>query len=156
MDQRKDQTIDRCPPDALARVAGRRLELTVRTYQNRTDGNRLKQLTALLSIVVSLLLLAPPPSAAWADEDAPGRLTQRGHALAERMCRQCHAIGKIGRSPHSGAPAFRALDRRVDLDGFADRLRRGLTSGHPDMPTFRFTREDARALTAYLRSIEAQ
>ena len=44
----------------------------------------------------------------------------------------------------------------VDLDDFTHRLREGLTSGHPDMPTFRFTREDARALTAYLRSIQAQ
>jgi hypothetical protein len=26
--------------------------------------------------------------------------------------------------------------------------------GHPDMPTFRFTRADARALVSYLRSIE--
>jgi hypothetical protein len=32
-----------------------------------------------------------------------------------------------------------------------DELREGLASGHPDMPTFRFSREDARALTAYLR-----
>ena len=58
------------------------------------------------------------------------------------------------RVPHEGAPAFRALDRRVDLDTFANRLRDGLFSGHPDMPTFRFTNEDARALTAYLRSVE--
>jgi hypothetical protein len=27
--------------------------------------------------------------------------------------------------------------------------------GHPDMPTFRFTREDARAFLLYLRSIQA-
>jgi cytochrome c len=54
------------------------------------------------------------------------------------------------------APAFRDLGNRVDLDDFTQQLREGLTSGHPDMPTFRFTREDARALTAYLRSIQAQ
>ena len=52
--------------------------------------------------------------------------------------------------------AFRDLGNRVDLDDFTQQLREGLTSGHPDMPTFRFTREDARALTAYLRSIQAQ
>ena len=27
--------------------------------------------------------------------------------------------------------------------------------GHPDMPTFRFTREDARGFVLYLRSIQA-
>ena len=42
-----------------------------------------------------------------------------------------------------------------DLDSFTNWLREGLISGHPDMPMFRFTREDARALTAYLRSIQA-
>ena len=73
----------------------------------------------------------------------------------ERMCSQCHAIGKSGQSPHVGAPTFRALDRRVDLDSFMERLREGLMVGHPDMPTFRFTREDARAFLLYLRSIQA-
>jgi mono/diheme cytochrome c family protein len=70
------------------------------------------------------------------------------------MCAGCHAIGRSGQSPHIGAPAFRTLDRRVNLDTFIERLREGLTSGHPDMPTFRFTREDARAFIAYLRSIQ--
>jgi hypothetical protein len=34
----------------------------------------------------------------------------------------------------------------VDLDTFTDRLREGLMSDHPDMPTFRFTREDERSI----------
>ena len=46
------------------------------------------------------------------------------------------------------------LSRRVDLDRFSSRLREDLMSGHPDMPTFRFTREDAGALVGYLRSIQ--
>ncbi len=77
-------------------------------------------------------------------------------ALAERLCGACHAIGKTGASPQPPAPVFRELGDRVDLDEFAQRLRQGLTSGHPDMPTFRFTRDDARALTAYLRSIQSR
>jgi len=86
-----------------------------------------------------------------ADDSA---LRRRGEALAERMCASCHAIGRTGESPHVGAPPFRRLERRIDIDGFIDRLRDGLTSGHPDMPTFRFTREDARAFVDYLRSIQ--
>jgi cytochrome c len=93
---------------------------------------------------------------AAAGERAPSDLEREGMALAERMCSACHAIGKTGASPHAPAPAFRDLGNRVDLDDFPHRLREGLTSGHPDMPTFRFTHEDARALTAYLRSIQAQ
>jgi mono/diheme cytochrome c family protein len=101
------------------------------------------------------LLLLVATSAGLAEDNSPSPLEQRGRALAERMCLQCHAIGKSGQSPHVGAPAFRALDRRVDLDPFMERLREGLTVGHPDMPTFRFTREDARAFLLYLRSIQA-
>lgn len=102
------------------------------------------------------LLLLPATSSSFAEDSRPSPLEERGRALAETMCSQCHAIGKSGQSPHIGAPAFRALDRRVDLDSFIDRLREGLTVGHPDMPTFRFTREDARAFLLYLRSIQAQ
>src|SRR5215470_17081518 len=106
----------------------------------------------IVRLAILLLLLATSSSLA---EDSPSPLEQRGRALAERMCSQCHAIGKSGQSPHVGAPAFRALDRRVDLDSFMERLREGLMVGHPDMPTFRFTREDARAFLLYLRSIQA-
>jgi len=106
------------------------------------------------AIIVPLLLLLGL-STAGAGARIPDRLERQGRALAERMCSRCHAIGKTGSSPNRAAPAFRKLSRRVDLDAFADRLREGLTSGHPAMPTFRFTREDARALTAYLRSIQS-
>ena len=104
---------------------------------------------------LAILLLLVATSAALAEDSSSSPLEQRGRALAENMCSQCHAIGKSGQSPHVGAPPFRALDRRVDLDSFMDRLREGLTVGHPDMPTFRFTREDARAFLLYLKSIQA-
>ena len=104
---------------------------------------------------LAILLLLVGISAGLAEDSGSSLLEQRGRALAERMCSQCHAVGKSGGSPHAGAPAFRALDRRVDLDSFMERLREGLTVGHPDMPTFRFTREDARAFLLYLRSIQA-
>jgi len=110
-----------------------------------------------LKVLAAALAIAPmalAASASFAGDNEPGALERDGLALAERMCAPCHAIGKTGTSAHIGAPAFRQLDRRVDLDGFTRQLREGLISGHPDMPTFRFSREDARALTAYLRSIQ--
>jgi cytochrome c len=112
-----------------------------------------RQATATAFVIVVNLFASGPGAA---EEDAPSALERQGVALAERMCAPCHAIGKTGTSPHAGAPAFRDLGNRVDLDEFPHRLREGVTSGHPDMPTFRFSREDARALTAYLRSIQAQ
>ncbi len=108
-----------------------------------------------LTAVFAVVLLLSGLSRSVAGDGEPRALAQRGRALAERMCSRCHAVGGSGSSPHSAAPAFRTLNRRVDLDFFINRLRDGLTSGHPDMPMFRFTREDARALTAYLRSIQA-
>jgi cytochrome c len=84
----------------------------------------------------------------------PDKLVEQGTLLAMTFCAQCHAIGVTDASPHAQAPAFRALDQRVDLDTFFKRLREGVTSGHSDMPTFRFTRDDARAFIAYLRSIQ--
>ncbi len=80
----------------------------------------------------------------------------RGRDLAVELCSQCHAVEVTDVGPHPAAPPFRNLDRRFDLDTFVDRLRDGLIGGHPDMPTFRFSRDDAQALTRYLKSIAAQ
>jgi mono/diheme cytochrome c family protein len=79
---------------------------------------------------------------------------RRGRTLAVRLCAQCHAIGKRGTSPLADAPPFRHFEERVDLDKFRQRLRQGLMSSHHDMPVFRFTREDAGAMVAYLRTIQ--
>jgi cytochrome c len=105
-------------------------------------------------LVLGLAFLLPGLSAAVAQERKFSPLERQGRLLAERMCARCHAIGISGSSPHSPAPPFRTLENRVDLDTFTTRLRGGLISGHPDMPMFRFTRDDARALTAYLRAIQ--
>jgi cytochrome c len=84
----------------------------------------------------------------------PDQLVEQGKLLAMTLCAECHAVSTTDASPRAQAPAFRALDRRVNLDTFFQRLREGVTSSHPDMPTFRFSREDARAFIAYLRSIQ--
>src|SRR6188472_4806713 len=107
----------------------------------------------IIRLAIAVLLLGT--SICRAEPGEPSALEQRGRALAERMCSECHAIGARGQSPHAGAPAFRTLDRRLELDTFIDRLREGLMVGHPDMPVFRFSREDARAFVLYLRSVQA-
>jgi mono/diheme cytochrome c family protein len=111
-----------------------------------------RQAATALSLVAVLLL---GTSVCFAETREPPPLAERGRALVTQMCAACHATGKAGKSPHAGAPALRNLDRRLDLDTFVDRLREGLDSGHRDMPMFRFTREDAHAVVAYLRSIQA-
>jgi mono/diheme cytochrome c family protein len=79
---------------------------------------------------------------------------ERGRVLAAGLCGGCHSTGKTGASAHIAAPPFREIDRYVDLDKFAQRLREGLLGTHRDMPMFRFTREDATALVAYLRWLQ--
>jgi len=106
-----------------------------------------------MRFVVGVLLLGSSICGSRADQPTP--LQRRGAALATRLCADCHAIGRTDQSPHVGAPALRALDRSLDIDAFMIRLRKGLTSGHPDMLTFRFSRQDARAFVVYLRSIQA-
>jgi mono/diheme cytochrome c family protein len=72
------------------------------------------------------------------------------------MCGGCHAIGRTGDSAHPAAPRFRSLDNRTDLSKLAQRLRGGLLTGHEDMPMFRFNREDADAMVAYMRSVQGR
>jgi len=80
---------------------------------------------------------------------------QRGKALLETLCAQCHAVGKTGNSPNALAPPFRTFgdDKLYDND-FAQRLQDGFSSIHPGMPTFHFSRDDAQAAVSYLRAIQ--
>jgi len=79
---------------------------------------------------------------------------QRGGVIARGLCSRCHAVEKTGDSPHPAAPRFRSLDNRTDLSKLARRIREGLLTGHEDMPMFRFDRNDADAMVAYIRSIQ--
>lgn len=81
-------------------------------------------------------------------------LQERGKVIAHGLCERCHAIGPTGDSPHSAAPRFRFLDNQIDLSKLAQRIREGLLAGHEDMPMFRFDRDDADAMVAYMRSIQ--
>ena len=98
-------------------------------------------LERLAAIAFAIVIDLSGSGLAAAEEGRAERTSSaKGFALAERMCAPCHAIGKTGASPHTPAPPFRDLGNRVDLDDFTHRLREGLTSGHPDMPTFPFSR----------------
>lgn len=80
---------------------------------------------------------------------------QRGKALLETLCGRCHAVSETGRSPHVDAPPFRTFgDSKLYDNDFGQRLQDGLTTIHPDMPTFRFSRTDAEAAVNYLKFIQ--
>ena len=80
---------------------------------------------------------------------------QRGKALLETLCGRCHAVSDTGPSPHVDAPPFRTFgDSKLYDNDFGQRLQDGLTTIHPDMPTFRFSRTDAEAAVNYLKFIQ--
>jgi mono/diheme cytochrome c family protein len=103
----------------------------------------------------SCLALLVVCASAMVVSHARGGGPQHGKALLEAMCARCHAVGKSGGSPHVDAPPFRTFgdDKLYDND-FAQRLQDGLSTMHPDMPTFHFSREDAEDAVDYLRSIQ--
>ena len=83
------------------------------------------------------------------------REQQHGKDLLDRLCARCHAVGRTGRSPHIDAPPFRNFsDRKLYDEDFSKRLQDGWSTIHPDMPTFRFSRDDAEAAVNYLRTIQ--
>ncbi len=98
-------------------------------------------------VAILTLVLAVPAAQA---RDPAGH----GRALVKEFCGPCHAVGRRGKSPRAGAPPLREIGRNYDLDGIAERLQRGISSSHPDMPEFIFDRADAQAVQAYLRSIQ--
>ena len=100
-----------------------------------------------LLVLASLMLISPTCS--WAETPQ-----QRGEVIARGLCSQCHAIGTTGESMHSAAPRFRTLGNQTDLSKLSQRIREGLLTGHEDMPMFRFGRDDADAMVAYIRSIQ--
>jgi len=98
------------------------------------------------AVLASTLLF---PAIGSADERS-----EHGRALLANNCANCHAIGRTGQSPLVAAPPFRRLSDRLDFDELMERLLNGLSSGHRDMPAFRFSREDAHAIRSYLNSIQ--
>lgn len=103
-------------------------------------------MTTRLAIIIVLL----GTSFSFSQDNEQSALEKHGQGLAVQMCGECHSTGRSG----SSVPPLREVGRRLDLDFVPERLRDGLMVGHPDMPTFRFTREDARAFVLYLRSIQ--
>src|SRR6267154_3529304 len=81
-------------------------------------------------------------------------LESRGEVLVTTNCSRCHAIGRAGDSTHPEAPPFRTLGQRYPIEVLAEALAEGLSSGHPDMPEFRFEIDDVNAILAYLESIQ--
>ena len=78
----------------------------------------------------------------------------RARAMLENLCGRCHAVGRVGKSPNPLAPPFRSFGEKLYDTDMVQRLQDGLTTIHPEMPTFRFSAHHAAAAVNYLRSIQ--
>jgi mono/diheme cytochrome c family protein len=97
-----------------------------------------------------VILLGTGP--VWAAPAAEPK--DQGKALLTRMCGDCHAVGPTGDSSHRGAPPFRTIGTIYNIAELTERMAEQLISIHPDMPDFRFTEREAKAIRAYLYSIQ--
>lgn len=80
----------------------------------------------------------------------------QGHAIVQRNCGMCHAVGRADASPNTAAPAFRDLHKRYPIDNLAEALAEGILTGHPQMPEFAFPPEQVAAIISYLKSIQTE
>jgi cytochrome c len=103
---------------------------------------------SLLCIVIALMSIGAAPA------QDKRTLEGRGEGLLTGNCSRCHAVGRTGKSTHPEAPPFRTLGQRYPIEVLAEALAEGLSSGHPDMPEFRFEIDDVDAILAYLASIQ--
>jgi cytochrome c len=51
-------------------------------------------------------------------------------------------------------PPFRRLSRKFKVEGLAEALAEGISTGHPDMPEFVFEADEVGAIIDYLKSIQ--
>ena len=123
--------------------------MSVRHFTTQHANTSYRMRSAVLAASMCFSVTAVPSIS-----QAQTPLQQRGEVISRGMCAGCHAVGKEGESPLPAAPRFRSLDNQTDLSKMAERMRDGLWSGHVDMPMFRFNREDADAVVAYMRSIQ--
>ena len=80
----------------------------------------------------------------------------RGEALVSQHCAMCHATGSSESSPNPLARPFRTLGQTYSIPSLEAPLRDGALFGHPVMPGFAFSGQEAHAIVRYLQSIQAK
>lgn len=79
--------------------------------------------------------------------DDPGN----GKAIAERWCAPCHLVSPDQERGSADVPPFAAIAGKPDET--LNRLQDLLSDPHPAMPALNLTRQEAKDLAAYIRSL---
>jgi mono/diheme cytochrome c family protein len=99
-----------------------------------------------LAFALPLALAAP----AAADEDADAMAVERGKALAERLCAECHVVNGT-----RGSDAVPTLHSLANTPGMTqDRIRAFIYDPHPQMPAIQIPTDEMDDLVAYIASLK--
>lgn len=102
---------------------------------------------AVLAFTICLGLTGLPAKAGVLGEPAAG------HALAKRLCSNCHIVGEdaAGATVSADVPSFTAIANLPDQS--AERIAGRIVVPHPPMPQIELTRSEIRDLAAYVLSL---
>ena len=79
--------------------------------------------------------------------------TQRGHELASRVCKACHAIDRESSgSVQADVPSFAVIASRPWAN--AEYVAARIMHPHPQMPGIPLTTQEIRDVTAYILSLK--
>lgn len=80
----------------------------------------------------------------------------KGHALAKRLCSNCHIIGDEAAAATISAdvPSFKSIAGLPDQS--PERIAGRIVVPHPPMPQIDVTRNEIRDLAAYIMSLKAK
>lgn len=81
---------------------------------------------------------------------------EAGRRIVQFQCVSCHAVRADDKGHNPDAPALRTLAERYPVTGLEDAFAQGIMVGHPNMPDFRFDRDQIKAILAYLESIQTR
>jgi mono/diheme cytochrome c family protein len=98
---------------------------------------------ALLAILIVL------PASAYAGSSE----IDLGRELAELNCASCHNIEKTGDSPFDAAPPFRTIPEKYKPSELEEAFVEGIVVGHPAMPEWQMTGEQAAAMSAFIADL---
>lgn len=111
-------------------------------------------LRAVLATGLALTLSGCAADRAPADSPAIAAAA-RGHAVAMRICAECHAIAPNAVSPNPRAPGFATLEMRHTV-GLDDRLATLTRLGHYGMPPQKLTPDQVQDLVSYIEGPDAR
>ena len=115
-------------------------------FKRIVNGLELLALAGAVAFVV-LLFGNEPGSNGSATARTPGA------RVFVANCARCHNLEKAGENPYAPAPPFRDIAKMYKATDLEEALVEGIVVGHPAMPEFEMTGEQAAAVATFIDSL---